>query len=724
MPDIALTDGFGLVVDFPPGSGSALLKYLRDPGAITATLKNAKPIQNLAVGDDPFSSLSAGLSFSPPISLGAVATELTITPELLGTVEVIKGPWLFDAGSDPGGLDVANSDPDHQAFVSVGVTAQVDAAVAPVAGSLQFSFEPSSSITLTNYRTFALTSPITDALRTLIQSFVIPRRLDDLESMAPGSVATVDGSGSFRFFATANLLSSVNPLATLGSIAGKTLLSIQEGASVQVGASVTVSGEYQLRVERRDGHTFRLSYEKKRSGELAVNASADVGVTATTGQFEIIHSVLQAVSGDPVPDETVFRRAGLTDGQIGSIAAALKCGIERSIELSIAGELDALSETSAGFSYEIDLDALSAAGRDALNQALGGNLSGFEGSPLVGVKPLQTVFQSLRQGNKILKINLLGVFNYASATDLFQRGTMIVDRECGDITVTDQAGADHVAFSAGNYYADPDKLRKVLAQSFLLTTAYRSSTTVPRAPELTSKYWFFQMHQQTSAAQLADYLNIAASLELAPAAPPKSALAVIPKGVAGRSTFYAESHYDETHATALFLDSGGNARPQSEYETLGRQALAMLLPPGDSINDARRLPLTDAAIWNAMSEAGQPNNFGAVFEEQGFNANQLADITSDYTLIKWWAAAMHAMGVALSALSDFVRHNPAWDPQDPAFKKKRSDLDSALAEVAATTKDQFAEPWGLLAMDLAAGGTAPASARIRCPQLNYDGSRA
>ncbi|HUI41983.1 MAG TPA: hypothetical protein VL523_08445 [Terriglobia bacterium] len=724
MYNLTLTDNFGLLLDVSPGIGTALMKYLRNPGDIAAALRNPKPIQNAAIGDDPFGSQSVGLSFTQPVNLGAAGVELTLSPQLLGTVTITKGEWLFDPESDPCGESVPNPDPAHQAFVSVGLNAQLSSTVAAAPGSLQFSFTAGSGVTLTNYRAFPLASPITEALRTLVQNFVIPRELNDVELMAPGSVATVEGSGTVTFSATANLLSSVNPLASLGAGAAQGLLNIQEGAAVKVGAAVTLTGAYQLRVHRLDGRKFRLSYEKKRSTEFGVNVAAQIGVTATAGQFEIIHTVLQAVSGDPVPDQDTFRQAGLSDEQIGAIAAALQCGIERSIQLAIAGELDALDESSTGFSYEIDLDALDDAGRKAASDALAGVLTGLEGPPLGGVRPLQSAFTSLRQGNKILKVNLLGIFNHASVSDLFQAGTMIVDRESGDITVTDKAGADRIGFGADNFAPDAAKLRKVLAESFLLTAAYRSSATVRQTPQLSSNYWFFELQQKTHLKNLLHYLNIAQSLRVIspPVASAKLAAAAA-AGALGRSTFYAEGRYNDALATRMFLDSGGRPRPQSEYENLGRTAMLLLLPPGDTINDARRLPLTDNATWHAMTVNGQPNGFGGLFDESVVGANQLGDITSDYTLIEWWAGAMSSMGVALAALTAYVARNPKWDPQDSTFKKLRSDLDSAMAKVAANTQNQFAEPWGLLAMDLAAGQKADTTVRIRCPQLNLDGVR-
>ncbi len=133
------------------------------------------------------------------------------------------------------------------------------------------------------------------------------------------------------------------------------------------------------------------------------------------------------MSPDAVPSKDVFQQAGLTDDQISTIAAALKTGIERSLQLSIAAELDSLDSSSAAFSYEIDLASLDAQAANAVHKALDGDLSSLEQNLMNGIKPLKSIFSSLRDCKRSLKVNLLGIFNYASVTELFQKGTIIVE---------------------------------------------------------------------------------------------------------------------------------------------------------------------------------------------------------------------------------------------------------------------------------------------------------
>ena len=97
MATIKLTDGFGLVINASPSPSSIFSKYLKSPSAIVGALHDLKDIKDLQVGQDPFQSQSVGLSFDDSIGLGTSGVQLTIDPELLGTIAIKKGDSLFDA---------------------------------------------------------------------------------------------------------------------------------------------------------------------------------------------------------------------------------------------------------------------------------------------------------------------------------------------------------------------------------------------------------------------------------------------------------------------------------------------------------------------------------------------------------------------------------------------------------------------------------------------------
>src|SRR5207247_9120227 len=96
-------------------------------------------------------------------------------------------------------------------------------------------------------------------------------------------------------------------------------------------------------------------------------------------------------------------------------------------------------------------------------------------------------------------------------------------------------------------------------------------------------------------------------------------------------------------------------RPEEEYESIGRRALFLLLSADDSTNGARRLPLADDVTWNKMKTLGQPG-FPTLFAPLAFNANQIADITSDYTPHQVVGHVHAPYGTSARANDRFFRH--------------------------------------------------------------------
>ena len=725
MPTISLADGFGLVIDAspPPDAQSLFSKYVRDPSAVAILLHNAKPIQGIQIGQNPFDALSIGLSFDQSVNLGSRDVQLTIGPTVAGTLGIHKGESLFNSPDDPFTGKILIPDPASQAFVSAGIEANLIASAGVGAGVLQFGLTAGTMVGFKNYRLFALTDEVVPAIQTLFRGFIVPGDLQDVEQMAPGTVAAVEGTGTLTFSATANLLSTVNPLASVGASVLSGVLMVKEGAALPVFASYTLTGEYQVRVQRLEGRKFLLGYGKKRGSDFDVSVTARAGVSASVEGFDLIERVLQAISADAVPDQDAFRQAGLSDGQISCIAEAVKAGIERSLALSLKADLDLLDEMSTAFSYEVDLDAIDDNGRRAVGAALGGDLTGLESSTLTGVKPLKSVFSSLREGRKGLKVNLLGIFNYGSVSTLLQKGTVVVDRDSGAITITDQANASRIQFSADNFARDRAKLRKVLAESFLVTATYRSSGTVLQAPSLASNYWFFDFHENGRIANLQDYLSVAQVLNFVSPADASARLQPLQSSSPlGPVSLYIDSQYSEALFKALFLDPQGSARPQEWYDKLGRDAMISLIAAGTPISDARRSVLGSQQTWDVLCDAG-PGNFPVILGERGFAPVAVPVITSDYVAIRWWASAMHDMGDALAQLLAFMGQGSPVNATAPDFARLRHNLDDKLASVAANTHDHFAEPWGLVVMDLASGRRSAVRFRISCPKLSLVASR-
>ncbi len=125
--------------------------------------------------------------------------------------------------------------------------ASVGASGGPGAGLLQFGVTPGANVDIKNYQSFPLKKGVTllDAVTKTVGDFVIPAKVDDLDSLPDGCVATVTGTGSLKFSTTANLLAVTNPLAAVTLPGPLPALDVSAGGSASVGASFEISCTYQ-----------------------------------------------------------------------------------------------------------------------------------------------------------------------------------------------------------------------------------------------------------------------------------------------------------------------------------------------------------------------------------------------------------------------------------------------------------------------------------------------
>ncbi|MBI3694034.1 MAG: hypothetical protein HY238_04230 [Acidobacteria bacterium] len=656
MPSIKLTDQFGLDLEVQPNPSSGIAKYFQNLAQLRFSDINFSALQNISLQDLPVKDFQAGLSFQQPVAIagGSLA-------------------WTISAGAKAG----VSFSPE-QGRLSVKLAASVSAGAAG-------GFQAGAAISLANSKPFAPSSPFASALRQTLEQFTIPAGVEDLDAMAAGAVVTVEGNGTLKFSGQADLATAVNPLAGLSLPAVPGIPKISAGGSLQVGASFQASGGYQLRLEKLENGRVKLGCHKKHGSEWQVQVQAQAGLSN-----DLLNRLVGAISGDPRADEDALRQAGLGQGQIASIQSAIQAGVERKLAVSVAFELGSLQSTEAAFLYEIDLAALYADGREAVQAALHGDFSGLAAGP--GIQEVESLMTRLRQRSHRLRVNLLGIYNFQSVSQLALEGKVFHDEVTGDLVITDKATASRIDFGAAG-----KKLRHVLAEQFLITAAYRASPLAARAPALHSSHAYFELHAATDHQTMKDNLDVAQALGLLSEEEKQENLAGVDHF--GNTTFYAETGYEEDLTVRLFLDDGGQPRSEAEYERVGREALQLLVQKGDP-DDFRRRPALDDALWANMKSLGQAN-FRSLFPE-----TQLGAVIADYTVIVWWAEAMRKTAEKLAQLLA--------SPDDSSLRRQ---LAKHLESVAGNTKEEFGDPWGLVAMDVVSGRRAAARVEFTGPIL-------
>ena len=720
MAVINLTNQFGLDINLSPSPFSVFSKYLRELAQVNVSLNDGQDIRADTVSGYPFRSQSLGLSFQQPVGLGASGVELTIKPEVSGSLVVQQGSDLLDSLL----YDMPNSQSlVGQTYLSAAFEASLAVDLEDQPGLPQFGLNAGSNVVLSYSQPVKPTDKLVPAIKEVFESCCVPGELKDLGGMPIGSIASIEGSGNLTLSATVNVLTVTNPLATIAAASVPlAAMSLQEGASISVGAALSFTGEYKVQVTELDANHMLLGYSRARGKELDVNLTSGVNVSAALGSFDLISILLKAVSPDAALSVDDLKKAGLKDDEIQAISTAIQAGIERSLELAFKAELEFSDERTSAFLYEIHLSALDDAASVAVRSALRGDLSGVEGGHLAGVKSLRSVTGTLRERTRKLNLNLFGVLNVGSITELVQKSTFIVDPDTGDITIIDKTAASEVGLTVNNFAKDAAKLRRILADGFLATCVYRASQTGFKL-NINSRCWAFELRKSTSFSQIQEYLNIATTLGLMSGADAKGKLEALGPRAShqefGRSIFLAESGYDDAVFHTLFFDDLGHERPRAYYEKIGRDAMAATLPPGDPADRARLLPLTNDNVWQAMS--GGQTTFPVVLAPHRFNTVELADITGDYSIIVWWSSAMRSMSESLANLLAFLNSNAARDSTKLAAL--REDLNRRVRAVSRQTHDRFSEPWGLVAMDMASGRRSQTNVTVASPRFNLSISR-
>jgi hypothetical protein len=724
MPTVKLTDDFGFNGDVELPEDAGVVKYIRSLTQIKVSDLNLGALTQIPLDKVPLKSASAGLSFERDVPIGINQVEMTVKAEGGGRLRLVgpKDKQLFDP--DVFGEPIKVS--DEQFYVSIGVTASLATNLSAEVRDLGFGFDAGGQVALAVYKPFAkfgtpgAFKPFVQAVQETARDFVLLGDIEDLAKMSEGLVATVEGGGHLKFSAEAELLSFANPLATVDP-PGPGKLEVTTGGSVKVGATYQLFGEYQIRAQKLDEQKVRLGFYKKRGREFTLSVSAKGGVSAGVGGFDIFEQVLKAVSKNPQLDKQQLEEGGLDAGQIKDIEDAVKAAISRKLELGASFELSASNADEAAFDYEIDLAKLGDEGRAALHKALDGDLTALASATPAGITLRRSIFTETQKKKHTLKVNLLGIYNFISIGSLKKRMRVMFVPETGELLITDSVTATRIQASTSNLAADHAKLSKVMAESFLITAAYRCSQTFLQSPTLEITHSYFELHSKTGRQTMKDNLDVAEVMGLLTKQEKEKLLAG--SNDFGSTTLYVEAAYDDALATSLFLNSKGEAREESEFERAGRDALRLLVQQGDE-HDYRRFLGSDEAFWNEIKRVGNPAGFRTIEKVKVIkNAakltmeNVVGVLGADYALIVWWAQELRGTALKLVEIRKAVKANPNAGIDSNVFNGLRRDLAEHLKGVAARTKGEFGDPWGLVATDLATGKAAKVKVRVTGPRV-------
>ncbi|QOY91389.1 hypothetical protein [Paludibaculum fermentans] len=717
MPTIKILDNLSAdLAVIAPTPASAFAKYLKGdlaillaaPELVKAFPKPLAPGKNFA--------LNFGLNFKDALEFGAAHTEWTVGASFQAQVGVTAETpsALFEQEHFGEPIMV----PDGMAYVWCSFQPGLKLGIAAGEGDLSFGFNAGTAIDVRCCHLFPAgpaAKTLAEGVTEVLRDFTIPGDVQDLVHMPEGAVSAVTGTGSFQISGSFDLAAAVNPLATPKLPLVGAPLSLKAGASLDVGARIRVSGEYQIRAQKTSANKVRLGLYKRAGSQFTFDVNASAGVSADAMGKDLFSALMKKISSDPAADAQQLSDAGLSGSQIASIQDAVVAGINRSLSVALDFQFSALRSDEAAFLYEIALDQLSDESAVAVHHALDGDfsvLTGLQDLSMPGVTPVRNITNDLRKRGISLRINLLGIVNVISISELVRSGSVTFEPISGALVIADKVSSEKISVTSRPLEADGQKLRKAVFESLLVTAAY-SASRLTQSHEFTASQSYFEFHQKTNARTMADNLDAIVALGLMTADERGRILAGATQF--GNSTMLLETEFDPAAFRALFVSAGGQPRPMEDYERIGRDAMLALVA-GDP-DDFRHIPLGDDKLWAKLRASGQPG-FPFVLPAPLNQGVQLGVIRSDYTLIVWWAGSMALAARSLVEMENFLKTvDPAGLHENNEFKKRRRNLIDALGDAVAGNQSTFGDPWGLLAMDAAAGRLADARAVVVSPQL-------
>ena len=726
MPDIQITDQLGVpvpAVKVDLSQPSSLVKYLQTELLHLAVVPDFLQMQNTpisqAAGTKP---VSFDAKAQHQFQLGNTKPEINATPGAGASIRLnaVPGASLFDGDA----FQPAAKVPANTGYASVGFQGSLDLGVCGSDGDLTFGFDAASSVSLEYWKAFPLGTgepTVGQAVGGALSSFVIPADVSDIEHLGEDDIAAVSGTGSLKISGGVTVTAVPNPLASVALPLGAGSIAVKAGPTAGLSASFTLSGSYQVRVRRKDADTIELSFLKQRGTAFQTSLSGSVGVKATIGDTDLVAALLGAIStSDPTKDQQLL--SDLKPAELKTLAAAIKTGLNHCLEASLGAVLSAATDDRAAFQYEVQPARLTPQASLAVHRALDGDLTLLtemeqemqDGGDLApGLKMLSSIFSDMHKRGTTLKLNLIGILNYLTVSELIRHSEVITDETTGDVTIKETVTGNEIT-ALVKPLDRSEALRKAVFDSVLVTTSYRAGKAVT-LPELGCEQVHFAMNQNTNVQMMGDYLRWFVTLNLLTVRDRAGVLAQFNDG--GPSTCVLRAQFADSACTSMFLDENGNPRPMEYYLEIGRQAMRALLDPEHQDIDRLRYKIVDDGLWPTASRTGANVNLGPLV---GLSTS---DVRVEYLIgdvmdIIDWAEGMADAGALVADMRRFVgTADVATLVQNNDFKKKRDALQSAMASMVKASKVRFAEPWGMVSLFWAAGSPDTAYGKLSASKI-------
>jgi hypothetical protein len=713
MADLQITDTVGLITTLEIRDNSPLANAkITQISSLTQALRDefTKPLDQTSLKGFSFGAKCS----TPNASIDSIAT-LTLGAGACGEISIMRpvDKTLFPSDTFSPDIEIA---PD-QCWVGVGLHVSVDANAQASVDGFGAAVQDISNCDLTTYTRIESSAgkfPILiDALKVALEGFYLAATVDAVRGQPTGTVFANEVRGTVTFTGSYQLPVSINALAS-ADLPLNYKMTVQPEATLQLSGSIALSGEMIVRSHKIGQNLLQLGVYKKRDSTLTANFTAKAGVDVDEGTTDLASIFLStAFPGVSSKD------AGITGDAAQAINSALNDSVDRSLSVAMNICCSAESTDEAAVIYQIDLTASDTdATNTALKDALKGNWTGL--SQLRNAKLSRNIVADSREYKHAISLNLLGFYNAAQVDSYVQSCTILCD-PYGQVVVTDKSDASRFSVAATPYAADPDKLRRALAQDFLVTAAYSAvAANVPITiqaaagsdsevqPVLTMQQSYLFYKDSAARQDMQNQILLGVALKLID----EGQKTQYWEGILAASRAFphacvsASAKYNSDGVLALFFADPGQRIPRSrpEIERAGRNAMIALLDPEDPAGPERLAALQNDAMWNAMDVNGNVAAFQTIPALSQLSVTALGAVGVDWTAISWWADAMSKTALNLKDLLTFLESIPGEDfSHNPEFVAKTNAFQNVLGGFVENTHADFVNGWGMAVVFALAG---------------------
>src|SRR5688572_2544187 len=98
MPNIKITDQFGVELDAELNEDSAIAKYIKGLTKLKFPAMKFADLQNITIDQAPLKSLETGIAFEQPVGVGIDGSDMKIGAGVSGSIKLFsaKDKQLFD----------------------------------------------------------------------------------------------------------------------------------------------------------------------------------------------------------------------------------------------------------------------------------------------------------------------------------------------------------------------------------------------------------------------------------------------------------------------------------------------------------------------------------------------------------------------------------------------------------------------------------------------------